>query len=414
MNWIDNIISKSKAVIPTCDEEQTLIDELVSIAFSKQMKTTDRGLLLASFYDLVVSAVYYTYITNSGWMYCKNNGVPKLTLPFVNCCPIHVLSNEFVFHKSNKPTSAKIGEATSRILLLFFQSLFKEFGKHIKVLDACEPADAIFIDETNKCAFFAEIKASPLLTMSLAMNCDMMTDTNDDGNLVDIEHKSTANPNLLGKELFIMLPAKTNDNSWKMTYHSIGKKTTATDVSFAYKGLRNLIKDPEFIKCYNDYWLSSFNLYCKKDDEQSIFWFTNACGKPSNLPKSWEGGTTCISDAKTSVGMDRTDDIKKGIYQVLKLGSEGKQHDFGWNYKVGIISNIHPARHFGTYIKPIKDLIWTTSVEKNVSFAGELPTDKPMYNLFDGIVTFTNCYIRDKWLLDELFSFLRDYDRPVS
>ena len=42
--------------------------------------------------------------------------------------------------------------------------------------------------------------------------------------------------------------------------------------------------------------------------------------------------------------MDRTDDIKKGIYQVLKLGSEGKPQSTKWNYKVGIISNIHPVR----------------------------------------------------------------------
>ncbi len=125
-------------------------------------------------------------------------------------------------------------------------------------------------------------------------------------------------------------------------------------------------------------------------------------GKPSKLPKDWTGGVTCISDEKTSVGMDRTDDIKKGIYQVLKLGAEGKLEEIEWKCKVGILSNIHPARHFNAYLKPIKDLIWTITNNKNIEFAKDLDPNLPMYNLFDGIITFTDNYIRDKWIMDNL------------
>lgn len=148
--------------------------------------------------------------------------------------------------------------------------------------------------------------------------------------------------------------------------------------------------------------MASFAAYCKKDDSTNIFWLTNACGKPSKLPADWTGGVTCISDEKTSVGMDRTDDIKKGIYQVLKLGAEGKLKETGWDCKVGIISNIHPARHFNVYLKPIKDLIWTIGNKKNVKIAGDLDPNTPMYNLFDGVVTFTDNYIRDPWLSNNL------------
>ena len=158
----------------------------------------------------------------------------------------------------------------------------------------------------------------------------------------------------------------------------------------------------DFVRKYLDYWMASFESYCTKDDSTNIFWLTNACGKPSNLPDDWTGGVTCISDEKTSVGMDRTDDIKKGIYQVLKLGAEGKLKNTGWDCKVGIISNIHPARHFNVYLKPIKDLIWTIGNEKSIKIAGDLDPNTPMYNLFDGVVTFTDNYIRDPWLSDNL------------
>lgn len=406
MNWIDSLIHRSYKATAISQSEQKLIDKLIDVAYIKsESEGKNLGLILAAFYDLAISAVYYSHITNSGWMYCKNQGSPKLILPFVNCCPIHTLNNEFIFHKSSKPTSAKIGEATSRILLLFLKALFAKSGKRIEIYDACEPADAIILERELRQVFFAEIKASPLLTMSLATDCDLLTEVDDDGNEVQVSHKTTANPILIGSVLYIMLPIRGYDGTWKMRYYPIGCKSNINDGDFAYNGINILMNDEAFLNDYLDYWIKSFELYCNKDDSETIFWFTNACGKPSGL-KEWAGGTTCISDAKTSVGMDRTDDIKKGIYQVLKLGSEGKQSASQWNYKVGILSNIHPARHFGSYIKPIKDMVWTTTSEKNVNFAKDLPADTPMYNLFDGIITFTDSYIRDRWLLEGLFDFI--------
>lgn len=406
MNWIDSLIYRSSKAFAISRPEDVLVEELVNTAYARS-KTEGRnlGLMLAAFYDLAISAVYYSHITNSGWIYCKNQGNPKLVLPFVNCCPIHALENKFIFHKSSKPTSAKIGEATSRILLLFFKALFSRAGKNIEVYNACEPADAIILERELKQVFFAEIKASPLLTMSLATDCDLLTEIDDEGNQIETSHKATANPTLTGRDLYLMLPVRVNDRAWTMKYYPIGRKSNASDGDYAYEGISDLLRDPMFIDDYLEYWIKSFELYCNKDDSEPIFWFTNACGKPSGL-KEWAGGTTCISDAKTSVGMDRTDDIKKGIYQVLKLGSEGKQSSSQWHYKVGILSNIHPARHFASYIKPIKDMVWTTTIEKNIKFAGDLPSDTPMYNLFDGIITFTDSYIRDQWLLDGLFDFI--------
>ena len=210
-----------------------------------------------------------------------------------------------------------------------------------------------------------------------------------------------SNPFIIGKELFIALPVK-QDGRWKMKYYSIGKKLSSDDDSFAYEGLLCLLNNKEFIAEYLEYWRVSFDIYCTKDESENIFWLTNACGKPSRLPSDWTGGVTCISDEKTSVGMDRTDDIKKGIYQVLKLGAEGKLNQDGWQCKVGILSNIHPARHFNAYLKPIKDLVWTITGSVNIEYAKDLDPNLPMYNLFDGIITFTDNYIRDSWIMDNL------------
>lgn len=253
----------------------------------------------------------------------------------------------------------------------------------------------------KKNIFLGEIKSSPLLTLALCSPCEIQTTYDNDYNIIEIKHSTMSNPFIIGKELFVEVPVKIN-GVWKTKNYSIGIKSSATDEDFAYDGLIKLIQDKNFIKDYMDYWTVSFDAYCKKDDTENIFWLTNACGKPSKLPKDWTGGVTCISDEKTSVGMDRTDDIKKGIYQVLKLGAEGKLEETEWKCKVGILSNIHPARHFNAYLKPIKDLIWTITNNKNIEFAKDLDPNLPMYNLFDGIITFTDNYIRDKWIMDNL------------
>lgn len=400
MNWIESIIKRSSPISALNNEEQMLISELVRYAANNKGGKYSVGTMLAAFYDLTIAAVYYTNITSAGWLYCKHDN-PRLILPYINCCPIHALEGKFEFHKSSKPTSAIIGQATARVLLLYYQEVFKIQKVFIRVNKAPEPADAIFIDLPNKNVYFAEIKSSPLLTPALSMNCDEMTDYSDDGGIKPLKHQPTSNPNVLNKELSIIIPKKVQSR-WTAKYYSIGMKRSANDDLFAYKGIRNLISDTDFMETYLDYWEKSFEAYCKKDERENIFWLTNACGKPSSLGKEWKGGVTCISDEKTSVGMDRTDDIKKGIYQVLKLGSEGKVVRTDWNYKIGILSNIHPARHFDVYLKPIKDMIWTITEKKDVKLANDLEPNTPMYNLFDGIITFTRQYVRDNWISSTL------------
>ncbi|MCR4816354.1 MAG: hypothetical protein K5842_04135 [Bacteroidales bacterium] len=398
MNWIENIIRRSAPIVAGSKLEEQLIVRLIDIASKRKNVDSSFGETMAAFYDLAISAVYYTNITNSGWLYCNEGTTPKLILPFVNCCPIHALKGDFVFHKSSKPTSAKIGQATTRVLLLFYQELFNIFNKNIKVLKAAEPADAVFIDKVNSSVFFGEIKSSPLLTPALAMECEPLTTYDKDGNIISMAHKPVDNPYVNKNELFIIIPKKSNKNTWEPVYYSIGAKQSNTDNDYAYNGIIKLLNNEDFLNTYLDYWKCSFETYGTKSESDNIFWLTNACGKPSNLPDNWTGGVTCISDEKTSVGMDRTDDIKKGIYQVLKLGSEGKSVKSSFHYKVGIVSNIHPVRHFDVYLKPIKDLIWTISEIEGITYARELPPDQPVYNLFDGIITFTKVYSRDKWV----------------
>lgn len=100
--------------------------------------------------------------------------------------------------------------------------------------------------------------------------------------------------------------------------------------------------------------------------------------------------------------MDRTDDIKKAIYQVLKLGSEYKPNDD--RVKTGIISNIHAVRHYDEYLESVRDIIWAIDHTRKIERADQISADMPIYNLFDGIIAFTRSDVRDEWI-KEVFNF---------
>lgn len=405
-NWISSIIDKCEPIKITNDFENQLIDLLVKNCYENQaLSQNGIGILFAAAYDLLISAEYYSAIAHSGWLYCPEKQ-QRLFFPFTNCCPRHVIKNEFYFHPSNKPTSGKIGTATSKLLLLFYQSIFRHNGIEEIIMKGTEPVDAVIINKKQKKVLFAEIKASPLLTLSLCTNSDQLTKELD-GEIVKYEHETLTNANLFKSKIEIFVP-KFENGIWSDNYFVLGQKLNEKDLSFGYKGFINLLKqDKSFFKDYFFYWKSSLQTYYPKDNK-SIFWLTNACGTPSPIPESWQkrrvgSGHESISDSKTSVGMDRTDDIKKGIYQVLKLGAEGKQNNLDWDYKVGIISNIHPARHFEEYLQSLKDIIWTNDTTGRAKIAKDLPENQPLYNLFDGIIALTKTHSRDEWI-DSIFN----------
>lgn len=408
-NWISNIINKSTLIKTEIDVENQLIDFLISTCYENENLSSEGvGILFAAAFDLLVSAEYYTAISHSGWFYCPDS-TPRLFFPYTNCCPRHALRDEFYFHPSNKPTSGKIGTATSRLLLLFYQAIFRHNGMQEVVMRGTEPVDAVILNQAEKKVLFAEIKASPLLNLTLATSSERLT-TEVEGEIIASEHETVTNANLYTSDIEICVP-KFENNSWREDYFSIGHKRDEKDLHFGFTGLLNLLKsDNLFFKQYFAYWNASLKAYHPKANK-SIFWLTNACGTPNRLPLTWHkrrvgAGYESISDSKTSVGMDRTDDIKKGIYQVLKLGVEGKPNNSVWDYKVGIISNIHAARHFEGYLEALKDVIWTKDLTGRAKTAKDLNENQSLYNLFDGIISLTQTYSRDEWI-DSLFSKFR-------
>ncbi|MBI5211993.1 MAG: hypothetical protein HY957_01290 [Nitrospirae bacterium] len=268
--------------------------------------------------------------------------------------------------------------------------------------------DVVIVNEETHNILFAEIKASPLLTLPLRMEAEQMTDS--EGTEITEHDGSLTISAIFNRQLDLFIP-KITGNRWEEGIYTFGVRKDIEDKFWGYRAMiARLETDGTFLNDYYRFWSAALVKYHPKITE-SIYWLTNGCGSPTPRPVWWpkskggEGdGYESVSDSKTSVGMDRTDDIKKGIYQVLKLGSEGKPVSSKWSFKVGIVSNIHAARHFEEYLKSLKNLIWTHDETGHVKKAGDLKPDHPMFNLFDGIIALTEGHFRDEWL-KQVFSF---------
>lgn len=407
MNWIQVQINNSLAATSKESKlyinpiELELIDKVISKCYELHSSnpTIPLGILLAAGFDLIISADYYSTVAHRGWFYCPDP-TPNLYFHFTNCCPRHALENIFHFNRSSKPSSGNIGKSTSRILRNFISNIFQRNGLNEVVLKGVEPIDVVILNENTKHVFFGEIKASPLLTLPLVMPSDPIFDNH--------SNQLTLN-SVFGVNIKIFLPIEINEK-WHEKVYDFGVKESADDNYWGFRSMLRLIDDNEFFIQYCNFWNTALKFYHPRYT-QSLFWLTNACGAPSPMPAGWSRGKggegssyESISDSKTSVGMDRTDDIKKGIYQVLKIGSEGKPINSEWFLKVGILSNIHAARHFNDYLGSLKNMIWTYDYTGAATKAGDLSPDHSLYNLFDGIIALTESYYRDDWL-KQIFSF---------
>lgn len=189
----------------------------------------------------------------------------------------------------------------------------------------------------------------------------------------------------------------------------MGVKGSNTSSTWAYEQIGRVFStDNQLFKRYFQFWVVAYSAYNKTARGKGtllepVYWLTNACGQPFPRPLNWpirksEKGYESVSDGKSSVGMDRTDDIKKGIYQVLKIAASAKPKPSKLTVKTALLSNIHAVRHYDEYLLELQDIVWTLDETGKAKKAADLPPEKEIYNLFDGIITFTNSYVRDEWI----------------
>jgi len=404
-DWITAKIAASQE-IDFSGPEKALADAIFEKIPEKDLH---KGRYLAAAFDLLMTAEYYKSVTTKNWHYCPNEK-PKIYYSFLNACPYCCLKQKFVFTLGNKPQSGAIGKSSTFILSLVLNAYFQISKVRVEIKKSVEPVDLVLVDEANKQVFAAEVKSAPLTILPLFAETDELT-TMEEGVITKVNvHEPISNTHFSTLPVSIGLP-KFVENHWEFEFFKI--EGLKNDKNWPYLEIAKLVRETDFWTKYVNYWVSSYDTYKYRRRENPIYWFSNACGSPQAVSGDWPdrrngGGKESISDSKTSVGMDRTDDIKKGIYQVVKVGADGKPFSNEYGVSVGIISNLDAARHFDEYLHNIQNVVWTLDPTGSAKKIRDLPPEQEVYNLFDGIVTFTKNIARNEWL-KQTFKFQDDF-----
>jgi len=249
----------------------------------------------------------------------------------------------------------------------------------VSAVGGTEVADAV-LKGKNGDEILAEVKSAPLLTYPFVFNIP--------NNCLNGEHEKVVitNSQLRGCES-------------GMYFHDAGlvKLGKVGDDLWPFKSLINFIideKNSSFLQnCINE-WVLARNAYSSRNRDDKVYYLTNACGNPPRIAKDRDGWPKkeSISDSKTSAGMDRTDDIKKGIYQSLKIGITYP------GVKTAIISNLPAYRHREEYVSPFVHMLWGLSEDLTEINGKKILSEDKLKRVFDFIITLEEPILRNTQL----------------
>ena len=336
-------------------------------------------------FDLVMSAAYVDATSGIEKSIEQCDGITKkynAHLGFINLCsPCYINKSIWSYQKAVKPQSGALGKLSSEVILRFIEKLHPQLVEVLAV-GGVEFADAV-LKHKNGMVILAEVKSAPLLTYPFLFNIPKTCLKGNHENAV-----------ITSSQLRACDSAIYLHNGGTIDLGKVG------DPMWPFRPLVDFIMNPKNSKfidgCIND-WLVARDAYSTKDRQNKMYYLANASGHPPIIAKERDGWPQkeSISDGKTSAGMDRTDDIKKGIYQSLKIGTHVK--DFP-HIKTAIISNLPAYRHGEEYVSPFLSMLWGLESDlENMSGKKVLRNDN-LRRAFDFLITLEEPVLRGEEL----------------
>lgn len=361
-----------------------LLTTLQILIKNGRIQEAELGFCLAALFDLCVSLEYAKRITGTGWVYCpasQNQSFPLLTYPYTKACPRCASHGEVIAVKAHKPGSDFIGQTSSKTIgaMLFHLNLQIKSGWRI-LQTSRRVSDVDMLLFTDQIFALCEIKASPLIAFPLVVRLESeLTEQADENTQVIREHREISLPLEKAGTLCLYIPHVNN-------FYDLG-----SPLQSGYP-IRNFLKrygsSPELVLNIIRSWESIYNGYVRKWNragDECLRWLTFGCG----------GG---VDDSKNSPGLDRTDDIKKGIYQMLKLSEHFSAKCQKGNSLVALIGNIHAVHHYDDYMAGFEEIVWAYESR----FAEDLSDNgmrsirvQDIVNLYDALITFTSSHFRN-------------------
>lgn len=386
-----------------------LVVSLSELVKAQQLATpSDLGMALAALFDLCVSLEYAKLVTDTDWVYCpasQQHHGPMLFYPYVKACPRCAASGQVVLVASHKPGSDTIGRIAAKTLGMLLVALSKQTGNAWQVRQTTRQVfDTDMLLFTSETLALCEVKASPLVAFPLvaSLERELRRRGRESEQQPIARHRKTDMPLTKAGEVSLYVPHVGK-------FYNLGNPGS-TDYPIR-KFLELYASDAGAVLDIIKAWRQLYEGYERKWDaaaDNRLRWLTFGCGGK-------------VDDSKNSPGIDRTDDIKKGIYQMLKLGEHFAARCPKGAIKIVLLANLHAVRHHSDYLSGLEDIIWT---RESLLFETDDPDWRKvrvddLLRLYDAAIAFTKPHFREAQLsagfgLDTLFSRLGDstHGRP--
>ena len=329
------------------NDYNTRLSEFVSQLFNALAQMVQRkdiqgaetlGIMLGAIFDWCISLLYAEKTANIGWLYCPNAQMGFY--PYIKSCP-HCGRVEHTEITVHKPPSDTIGRYTTLCLGAILSEVCRvcQNGFEVRILPTSRgDVDMLIFDATT--VVLCEVKSSPLYLLPLCVRYQRPLETSEGDELAAVAaHAVITVDNLESRDLYLHLV-----NGDPIPVHLIRED------SFQYlsvKDSRNPDRLREMLKAVGDTWARMYTGYSSRWRENGqLRWFTCGCGVP-------------VDDTKNAPGLDRTDDIKKGVYQMLKVAEKYGRGCKERRVRVALLSNMHPVAHYDEYLKGFEDALWT-------------------------------------------------------
>jgi hypothetical protein len=327
-----------------------LLDCLSFLVHSGEIATPRAlGVALAALFDLCVSLEYAKLITETGWLYCpprQGEREPLLSYPYVKACPRCAATGSVEWdddiHKAHKPGSDRIGRTAAKTLGVMLSSLSRRTGSAWAVKQTTrEFYDIDMLLFNGDTLALGEVKASPLAAFPVVsvLSREMREQSDMSEQQIVAHHRKTDFPSIASGSVSLYLPHVRQK-------YALGKLDSGDYPVKAF--MTQYAHEPEVvlhvIRAWQRIYLGYERGWRRKQDNR-LRYLTFGCG----------GG---VDDSKNSPGIDRTDDIKKGIYQMLKLGEHFVSRCKTGAIKVVLLANVHAVRHHDEYLGSLEDLTW--------------------------------------------------------
>jgi hypothetical protein len=357
---------------------------------------------LAAVFDYVTNVEYCSArlgrITDAKWIYCNaardgEGGTARGTearafYSFLKQCPyccLRVGLGARIEGAQHKPASHHIGEITGCLMTMLLAIIVQAAKAPLAlglVTKQSHSVDAVAF--RTDLAVLLEIKASPLVTLPLASDlATRMTRDTDDGpaeyeqhRLIDLSHS--------GPSLYFFVPHREE----RMELGS------ATSPDWPYPQATTAVTSVDGFLDYLSAWAELYEAYAVPKTQRT--------GRIASVAYLTNGWGDEIDSNKTKPGLGRTDDLKKGTYQLLKYGAYYKDLCQRRALTTALLTNLDPVNLWAEYLERLLDVRWTkTRYVTELANHFEVPRER-LYYLFEAIVAFNRPVVNDPVLRDVL------------